>query len=234
MKVLIVGATGTIGSEALDQCLLQPHITSVVSFTRRTLSSDRLANPKLKCIIIENFHDWSESLLEAHVDAAAMIWTMGTYDGNTVVDMEYPIAFQKAFVRMLERHAHRPKFRYIHLSGRLTEQNQSKPLCLLPEARKIKGLHETRALAFAKDHTSRWQTLILRPGAVLTAHGLTSGMMSTMLGHNWSIRIEELATYMAYLAVGGEEDGIIIENARMVEVARALAGASAGEAPGTR
>lgn len=74
MKVLFVGATGSIGSEVLVQCLAHPEITSVVAFSRRELPSTVTTNPKLQVVIIQDFAEWPQGILEAHADAEAMVW----------------------------------------------------------------------------------------------------------------------------------------------------------------
>jgi uncharacterized protein YbjT (DUF2867 family) len=74
MKVLIVGASGMIGGEALFQCLAHPSISSVVAFVRRDLPADVSDHPKLECVLMKDFAKWPEDVLQAHADAAAMIW----------------------------------------------------------------------------------------------------------------------------------------------------------------
>lgn len=74
MKILIVGASGMIGGEALIQCLAHPRITNVVAFVRRDLPADVSGHPKLECVLVKDFAIWPEDVLQAHADAAAMIW----------------------------------------------------------------------------------------------------------------------------------------------------------------
>jgi FlaA1/EpsC-like NDP-sugar epimerase len=74
MKVLITGATGTIGKEALVQCLIHPQITSVVAISRRELPAEFMAKSKLKTILIKDFTVSPEATLESIKDADAMIW----------------------------------------------------------------------------------------------------------------------------------------------------------------
>lgn len=47
-------------------------------------------------------------------------------------------------------------------------------------------------------------------------------VVAGVLGQNLAIRIQELGAFMAYLATGGEEEGIVIYNARIVEKGREL------------
>lgn len=78
MKVLITGASGMIGGETFRQCLAHPNISKVVAFMRRqNLPSDVSSHPKLECVLIKDFKTWPEDVLEAHADAASMIWYFG-------------------------------------------------------------------------------------------------------------------------------------------------------------
>lgn len=74
MKVLVVGATGAIGSIVLTHCLAHPKITSVVAFCRRPLPDHVASNKKLQCFIVGDFKSWPEETLKAHSDASAMLW----------------------------------------------------------------------------------------------------------------------------------------------------------------
>ena len=157
MKILFTGATGAIGSGVLEQCLAHPEITSFVAFSRRELPSEVSSNPKLQVVIIKDFADWPQDVLESHGDAAAMVWyvsstrygdlrpsnrgrcrMMGAYKVDQAVHVDYPLAFQKAFLKVLESHPERPRFRDIHLSGRFVEQDQEKSLWFLSAQRKMK------------------------------------------------------------------------------------------------
>ena len=62
---------------------------------------------------------------------------MGTYAADEDVLMNYPLAFQQAFLRVLKT---RPGARFcdIHLSGRFVVQDQERSLWFLPAQRKIK------------------------------------------------------------------------------------------------
>lgn len=74
MKVLLTGATGTIGGGALRACLAHPQITKVVAFVRRALPEEISSKPKLETVLVGDFSNWSEGLLDRHLDASAMIW----------------------------------------------------------------------------------------------------------------------------------------------------------------
>lgn len=71
MKVLIVGASGGIGSRALTQSLAHPQTTKVVAFSRRALP---FGHSKLENVLIKDFSQWPKDVLRSHVDAVGMIW----------------------------------------------------------------------------------------------------------------------------------------------------------------
>jgi len=76
MKVFLLGSTGFIGKEVLDQCLKSPAVTCVIALSRHDLPRET-ANPKLTVVIIDDFKFYPESVLEQLKDADACIWLVG-------------------------------------------------------------------------------------------------------------------------------------------------------------
>jgi uncharacterized protein YbjT (DUF2867 family) len=75
MKVILLGSTGFIGKEVLDQCLKSPHISSIIALSRRDLPVEACSNhPKLTVVIIEDFKSYPDSVLELLKGADACIW----------------------------------------------------------------------------------------------------------------------------------------------------------------
>ncbi|KAF4947082.1 hypothetical protein FGADI_10712 [Fusarium gaditjirri] len=222
MKVLFLGASGSIGGEALRQCLSHPEITSVVAFVRRALPADVSDHAKLETVMIKDFLKWPEHVLLPHVDAAAMICAMGSYRGNVNVDMEYPLAFQFAFAPLLEKQPKREPFRFIHLSGKFVVQEQDAKLWVNDYPRKLKGLFELRSLEVAREHAAFWKAWMLRPGGVITKRMRVPGYIAQLLlGDDYVIKNEELGAFFTYLAVeGSERDDFVILNRRIVEGGR--------------
>jgi hypothetical protein len=71
--------------------------------------------------------------------------SIGTYDGRRDVEVDYPVAFAKAMMA----HKKNEKFRFVHLGGAFTVEDQDKPLWFLEAARKgrvIKFHHRTQSL----------------------------------------------------------------------------------------
>ncbi|KAI9044356.1 putative nucleoside-diphosphate-sugar epimerase [Aspergillus affinis] len=228
MKVLIVGASGSIGSEALYQCLSHPLITSVVAFVRRDLSVEVTSNPKLETVKVNDFAMWPEDVLKKHMDAVGMIWAMGTSTGSMTADLEYPLIFIESMGKVSKSKPRAQRFRYVHLSGKFVRQNQDERLWFLEKPRKIKGLLETRALAFAEAHESVWQTFIVKPGGVVPRQIGAGGWLymitpiGALLGENWSVKVQELGAFMTHLVIDGADEEAVSENARIVRKGREL------------
>lgn len=61
---------------------------------------------------------------------------MGTVKGDKVLEIDYPLSFGNAFSKRLAMQ--KRKFRYLHLSGKMAERDQMKPLAFLTAFRRMK------------------------------------------------------------------------------------------------
>ncbi|CAH0017402.1 unnamed protein product [Clonostachys rhizophaga] len=229
VKVLLTGATGSIGGAVLEQCLAHPDISTVVAFARRKLPDKFTSDPKLHVEIMKDFSIWSEELLGPHRDAAAMIWAMGDYVGSENVTLQYPLAFQNAFINIRTQSSSGEKlpFIHVHLSGKLSVQDQSQSLYFMQNSRKLKvwkTVYNYEERKLAERYRPWFHLYVVRPGGVLRDKGWTASLQELVMGRSWSVRARELSAYMVYLALGGEESGAVIMNERIVEKGRELVG----------
>lgn len=76
MKLIIVGATGFVGSELVRQSLRRSDITSVVAVSRRALPSQPKDSDaaKLKSVVIKDYDQYSEEAKREFAGASACIW----------------------------------------------------------------------------------------------------------------------------------------------------------------
>lgn len=74
MKVILTGVTGFIGHETLLLCLATPSITSIVALSRRALPDSIPKDPKLKVLLLEDFTNYSPSIMNELSGAEACIW----------------------------------------------------------------------------------------------------------------------------------------------------------------
>jgi len=213
MKVILLGSTGFIGKEVLNQCLKNPAITSLIALSRRDLPRE-VANPKLTVVIIEDFKLYPDSVLEQLKGADACIWSIGTYNWDTVVELEYPQAFQEALLKVLDV---KKTFTYVYLGGAFTEPDQEKTLWLYSEGRRVRGLAQTKFLEFGKQN-QHVKTYVVRPAGVLAKDG--NALLGCVL-RTITVRTDELGAVMADLAVNGGSEQVVV-NKVIVERGREL------------
>lgn len=210
MKVLIAGASGSIGGEILTHLLQRNEITKIIALTRKPIPDPP---SKIENILIPDFGDWEElgdEKWEKILDADAMVWAIGTYDLNEDVNTRYPLAFQDAFTAQLStpRTGKTSKFRFILLSGAFVEPDQSRTLFFLPQQRKAKGITEAKTVELAERHKDVWEAIVIRPGGILIGESVRNSIAAFMLG-NMLVRGDELGAFVADLAVNGSEETVI-------------------------
>ncbi|KAH6668965.1 nucleoside-diphosphate-sugar epimeras-like protein [Halenospora varia] len=221
MKVILTGATGFIGGEVLTQCLSNTTITSLIILSRRPIEH-LSSHPKAKVIIMSDFKSYPESVIREISDADACIWAMGTYDGKFDVEVEYPTAFAKAILQGKKGGSER--FRYVHLGGAFTVEDQEKTLWFLPTARRGRGLGEFTMRKFAQENgcEENWETVIVKPGGVLKKDVLKF-LPQAIMDYIGAIRSDECAASMIDVALNGSKDGVL-KNRAMLDNGRAFLG----------
>jgi uncharacterized protein YbjT (DUF2867 family) len=74
MKVILTGSSGFIGQEVLSQALAHPSITSIIALSRKPLPQSYTSNPKLKVVILDDFENYTPSVLSQLSGADSCIW----------------------------------------------------------------------------------------------------------------------------------------------------------------
>ncbi|GCB25706.1 hypothetical protein AAWM_08591 [Aspergillus awamori] len=218
MKIILTGSTGFIGHQILTQCLQNPHITSITALSRRPIPTK---NPKLTVKLVEDFLIYPESLLQELRGAEACIWAIGinrTRDTETArkINVEYTMAAMRAFgthLPSLLEGGGKKKFRFVYLSGGMSERDQSRSLWMAGEMRKIRGQVENELTDYENNNNSV-EVYIARPGMVL-ARGMS--LRSLIFGMGPSIWVDDLAKVLVDVAVRGDVDGgRALENEEML------------------
>ena len=149
--------------------------------------------------------------------------SMETKEGRRDIELDYPLAFCHAMAPIVGRQ--KKPFRYIHLSGRPAEQDQSRCLLFLSEGRRIKGKAELEILDFENSeeelHGGYWQSYIAKPSMVLKkqkrGEKCELRWLSVFIG---SVDVDELAAAMIDVGRNGSEEPVF-NNAEVVMRGRA-------------
>lgn len=116
MKIILTGATGTIGSHALNAALSSPKVTSIIALSRRALA---IQDPKLNVIIHNDISSYLDSILDQLADADACLFCMGMFTADQDVNYEYPLALAKALAGRVKQQG--TGMIFVYLSGALGE-----------------------------------------------------------------------------------------------------------------
>jgi uncharacterized protein YbjT (DUF2867 family) len=178
-SIIVTGATGTAGIEAVNQALLDKDIDKVTPLVRRPLS---INHPKLNVVIHKDFMDYS-SLTELFKQYDACLWCLGI--SQTLVSKEqyikltydYTLAAAKAMLQA------NPNFTFVFLSG-MGADSKEKSMTLFA---RVKGKTENalKKLPFRKLY-------IARPGGILPS----TPRDNYHLKEKVSIRISTLMSYV--------------------------------------
>jgi hypothetical protein len=226
MRVLIIGASGAIGSTILAHTLRRDQVTHVIALTRTPLPANTTTSaPKLSNILIPDFSkldDLPDSTWDTLISADAVVWAAGTYDVNADVNLRYPLAFQRAFVARLRSSDASRKVRFALLSGAFVVRDQGAALWWMQEQRQQKGELENRTLELAEESGGAWEAYLFKPAWIMFGgDAMRNRAAECVLGASLAIRAEEVAAFVAELVVNGFEKRYI-ENADMVVEGRKL------------
>lgn len=171
---------------------------------------------------MSDFKSYPESVIQEIYDADACIWALGSYDGNFPVEVEFPTAFAKAILQ--GRRSGSSRFRYVHLGGAFTVEDQEKSLWFLPTARRGRGLGEFIMRNFAKENgcEESWETVVVKPGGVLRKD-ILKFLPQIIMDYIGAIRSDECAASMIDVALNGSKDGVL-KNRAMLDNGRAFLG----------
>jgi len=220
MKVILTGVSGFIGAEILSQCLSHPSVTSIIAISRRQLP---LSDPKLQIIILSDFSSYPPALLSQLGDAEACIYAMGTGpsakpDLNRRVNMDYTLVAANAFATSLGpqiKAAKGKSFKFVYCSGYMTERDQKRPLWIVAENRKMRGLVETRLMQLGRERADEgFEVVVARPASVCAKDAWLKKLVFGAVAQ--TIVVDQLAAAMIGIAVDGA-GGQICENNELVK-----------------
>jgi uncharacterized protein YbjT (DUF2867 family) len=215
MKVIILGATGLIGSGVLDECLDDDRVEKVTAILRT--KADR-NHPKLKQIIHKDFLDYSK-IEEQLTGLDACFWCLGDSEGNT--EEEYrKIVKNFALVAAKSLLKVNPNITFIFISGAGTKIDSSMIWARVKAETEI----ELGKLDFKNQYN-------MRPALIRSENGVKPRQLSYRIlvpivslflrlwGSKYIIGNRQIGKAMINLTESGSEE-ITWENKEMVTLAK--------------
>lgn len=202
MFALVLGPTGTAGSELLRLCVADDRFARVMAISRRPLALD---SPRLKVLLREQFMDYSDmDRLLAQVDVCFFaLGVSQTVERDParyrVITYDYPLQLARAL------HQANPAARFCFLSGQGADPTMKSRAMFA----RVKGEAEKDLRALLRD-----RLLVYRPGYIHPVHPKENPTWSDRLAAPFVLlrpvlpglvtNSNELARAMIYGGTGGE------------------------------
>ncbi|KAI0149242.1 putative nucleoside-diphosphate-sugar epimerase [Pestalotiopsis sp. NC0098] len=189
MHVILTGATGLVGSGALDAMIKMNDITKISILSRRPVKmAEDIKDPRINVIIHKDFESYDDELLSKLKGARGCVWALGISQTQVgpeeyvKITKDFTLEAAKAFGKLgtAEEPFH---FVYVSGGGATTEPGRFTPIF-----GRVKGQTEV-ALAELMKATPGLRALSTRPAYVDgSAHAAIKKYLPTK---PWSIRLLE-------------------------------------------
>ncbi|KAM0348728.1 hypothetical protein ACHAPU_004167 [Fusarium lateritium] len=214
MKVVVTGATGTIGNEIIKHCLADARITRLVILTRKAVSMDIECHPKADVIMVQDFARYSDQVLRQLEGSSACLWAIGArpdqLHNNKAslhhVNVELPLAAARALSEHIAPKApagHR--FNFVFYSNK----SRSSSLLSLGDPRKPKSEAEKGLCEIADANPETFSAWILRPSAIVTPDAAPKKRRLVGGRSNNGIEVAQIAKAFVKVGCEGYKDRII-------------------------
>jgi uncharacterized protein YbjT (DUF2867 family) len=213
MKIILTGATGVAGSEALRQCLVDPGVEQVAVVTRRPTG---VAHAKLTEIALADFLDYGPLLskLSGH---DACLWCLGISQ-NRVTREEYErITFDYTLAGARAMASVNPRFTFCFLSGAGADSAEKSRVLFA----RVKGRTENALFALASPVTYSFRPGFIQPDVPTRIEdrlGALVAPLARLVSRQFSVRTDALARAMIHVARHGAPTRIL-DNAQIQALA---------------
>nr|GAT57396.1 ARM repeat-containing protein [Mycena chlorophos] len=226
MHIILTGATGLVGGQALRTCLANPSVTKLSILSRREFAlptEEGLDTEKAVIIVHKDYDTYPPALLEQLQGAHGCIWAQGISQTKVSradylrITYDFPMAAAKAFGGLAE------KFNFVYVSGEGADPEEKSSILFA----KTKGKTEKDLRALPSEYPAL-RIFNVRPGYVRPSpaqrpelsfsgrllHGTVGSVMSAAMPSRVSPS-DVLAKVLVELATGkGEplEPGVGVED----------------------
>ncbi|KAL4924690.1 putative nucleoside-diphosphate-sugar epimerases [Aspergillus undulatus] len=191
MRLILTGATGVVGSAALNHILNLPagEISALYILSRSPVPMAE-NKPNITVIQHKNFNEYPPDLLEKLKGADGCIWAQGisqtlvSKEDYVKITLDYPLAAAEAFSSLSD------SFNFVYVSGEGATQS---PNFLTPLFGRVKGQTETALLELSKKYLSL-KPYNVRPAYVDTANDPETRKIQSQRPDQQSLKMRSLHT----------------------------------------
>ena len=200
MTLILTGATGFVGSEALAQLADRDDVPMVTCLSRRPVPA---VTAKIHTILLADFTTYSEDLARRLAVHRGCVWTLGgkASDMKSAADYErVTYTFTKRFVEAVDGRLTR-RFRFCYLSGMGADPAGNSWFPWERDTRLFKGRVE-RMLEQLTKKNPLFQATVFRPGGILSREtgGLAGALLSPI-----AVGVDRVARTMIDEAFGSDD-----------------------------
>ena len=204
MKIILTGATGVAGSEALRVSLADPDVTRVTVLTRRPT---RVRHAKLTELTLADFLDYTPVQPQL-ADHDACLWCLGISQ-NRVTREEYErITFDYTLAGAHALAAANRQFTFCFLSGAGADSTEASRILFA----RVKGRTENALLALDAPITYCFRPGFIQPDRPVRFEdrlGALVAPLARLVSRQFSIRATDLARGMLHVARHGAATRIL-------------------------
>jgi uncharacterized protein YbjT (DUF2867 family) len=209
IRVIMTGASGMIGSLALQRCLEHDDVDQVTSLVR---SPSGISHPKLREVVHHDFNDYSE-VADLLKEQDICLFCLGVYTGQVDretfrnITVDYTVTFANAL------HHSSPQAVFCFLSGQGADRSEKSRIMFA----KDKGVAENGLLQTGLSRLHIFRPGYIYPVTLRTEPNLSYRIMRLLYKSvskfypNIGLRSDELADAMVYVAFLGSSK-ITFEN----------------------
>jgi uncharacterized protein YbjT (DUF2867 family) len=155
MKLIITGATGTAGSEAVRQALIDARVEKVTVLSRKPLAA---THEKLKVVLLDDFSNYS-GVLEELKGHDACLWCLGISQNAVSEQDYYKITYDYTLAAAKAMHSVNPGLTFCFLSGQGADSQEKSGILFA----RIKGKTENALGQLGLAHLYHFRPAYIHP-----------------------------------------------------------------------
>ncbi|KAK1981491.1 nucleoside-diphosphate-sugar epimerase [Colletotrichum cereale] len=214
MHLILTGATGLVGSGALDAMIKMKGITKISVLSRRPVPmAENAKDPRVNVIIHKDFETYDAELLDKLKGANGAVWALGisqrsvSKEAYVKITKDYALAAAKAFADLPPGDE---PFRFVYVSGEGATQEPGRFSAIFA---RVKGetetlLSEMRASNPRLEPAPADRPYVPNPGVLYNLMGAVLGPITRTAAPSFVSPTEALGKFMAEMAMGEVDAGL--------------------------